>query len=565
MNLKIKQLNKLFTIAFLTLFILVLPTDQSSAIFNEITETISEKNETILSPKFLPPLTDSPVGITNDGEFTTYASNPGATGLVDDPFIIENYYIDASSTNYGISINETVLHFEIRNCIILGGNQGIWLHKIEAKTGTLYNNTIVNATIGCLFTDAMNITTSFNDVSGSIHGIYLYNNAFYHDVFNNTVSDCDIGINSMDSFGSNIYNNTVTACDQGIVIDTNSDAWVVQNIISGCSTNGIYDLQSVSSHIISNYLSDNYVGITINIAVEHEFIGNIIRDSIMFGLYTQTIENIDFQHNRFYRDGLYFAENNYTRLATHNFDNTNNYVNDELAILEVSKNGLHFTDPIGQLMLYNCSNVDIENIVISDVYTGIILQDCSYLRLFQCSFADAGAGISTDGCEDVEIDHCSFERNAYGAYVYQSENVNINNSTLTDNVEGVHFFHSDLGVIQKNVFFNNTDFGVFLETSDFNIVFQNSFIDNGAGAQAGDWYGTGNFWYSLLFKKGNYWSDYLGTGDYLIYSEFSDIFDLYPLNDPVVIIHEFGQVGLIFSIISLVTLISLGIIHNKRK
>ena len=80
-----------------------------------------------LEDQFLPTrsLTNhSPIMIEQDSEFTSANGVTYGTGTEGDPYIISNWRIDGSTTDYGISISNTSSHFIIQNCTIHGADNG---------------------------------------------------------------------------------------------------------------------------------------------------------------------------------------------------------------------------------------------------------------------------------------------------------------------------------------------------------------------------------------------------------------------------------------------------------
>jgi hypothetical protein len=85
----------------------------------------------------------STIYINNLSSFTSANGVVGGNGTVFNPFIIENWSIDAS-LNHGIWIENTNEHFIIRNCYIWNGtngsaaNYGIYLNNLT--NGFVINN-----------------------------------------------------------------------------------------------------------------------------------------------------------------------------------------------------------------------------------------------------------------------------------------------------------------------------------------------------------------------------------------------------------------------------------------
>ena len=126
--------------------------------------------------------------------------------------------------------------------------------------------------------------------------------------------------------------------------------------------------------------------------------------------------------------------------------------------------------------------------------------------------------------------------NLAGIYLYSSGSSTVANNAITDNGEcGITLWSSDCCVLTWNLLINNTKYGIKIgSSSSNNTIYSNIFIDNnfdnpGATSQAYD-DGSGNYWYNSTTQKGNYWSDWSGTGSYSIDGSANSV-DLYPTND----------------------------------
>ena len=115
--------------------------------------------------------------INGDDNFTSANGviNPGAAGTESDPYIIENYIIDASEV-HGIQILDTTAHFIVRNCVVENGgsgNFGIYLDNVV--NGRLENNRVENSR-GLALSSTDNKILKFNEIiNSSNNGFVLLN------------------------------------------------------------------------------------------------------------------------------------------------------------------------------------------------------------------------------------------------------------------------------------------------------------------------------------------------------------------------------------------------------
>lgn len=111
----------------------------------------------------------APIFIDGDSSFTSSNGvNGGGSGTADDPYIIENWTIDASGA-HGILIRNTTKHFIIRNCLVKNGGDG-------------YH--------GIYLDNVINVKIENNTCENNNYGIYLsssmQDNAYPHPLFSST-------------------------------------------------------------------------------------------------------------------------------------------------------------------------------------------------------------------------------------------------------------------------------------------------------------------------------------------------------------------------------------------
>ena len=187
--------------------------------------------------------------IDGDADFATQAAIepwPGS-GTQGDPYLIENYEIDASST-HGIRIRNTNVFFIIRDSLIQDGgnnNEGIYIDNI--KNGIVDNCTVTNNKNG-IYVWSSELTSINNNTcnSNNYNGIYLiFSNSIT--LFNNTANtNQQSGIfvyqNNVDN--NYIYNNTLlTNTEYGLKIEESIKNKIENNTIS--DNNGLYIIYKV--------------------------------------------------------------------------------------------------------------------------------------------------------------------------------------------------------------------------------------------------------------------------------------------------------------------------------
>ena len=493
-----------------------------------------------------------PIKITNDDELAEIASN--GTGIENDPFIISGWNITGS--DIAILILGTSKHFVIRECLLKSNVEtdlvGIRLDNVANGTAKIEKNTFQGN-----YLDIMIVNCD---------GLKIFNNSIVNSLF---------GLNIIHSNNSQILGNNFSTIINSIRLEQTSNYLICNNSFLDGEYSGIELFSTVNITIHNNYFKQDAgvvdYGENLNLVVTN----NVFNQSNRWGLYLSgnglegTIAN-----NRFINTGIFISSTQTYNLIQ--LDIYNNTVNDlPLGWLTYEKN-ITLTEKYGQLFLLSCSNIIVENQVISNCSAGIILVNCydiivrnntcigcleaiklcysKNIDIYNNSCFYSEIGISCDSSlQNVKISDntCSF--NMYGISVVSEvlgtilenniclnnnvgiEVVGVNNALIINNTckfndRGIHVVYSDYCDVMSNRLESN-NYGIYIYSfTDDNLIFNNAFIDN--NVQAVD-NGDNNLWCNLLTLTGNYWSDYLGSGSYKI-SGYANSEDYCPLNEQMI-------------------------------
>lgn len=173
--------------------------------------------------------TRAPIKIVGDAGFTSANGVTSGTGTPGDPFIINDWEIDAT-TAIAIDISGTRAYFVIRNCLLkngaVGTNDGLMLNNVE--NGTVRNNVIIN----------------------NMHGIHVQSSSYNLVHANNVSSNMNDGIYLDDSFNNSITNNSCWMNQaNGIFLSISNDNIVENNTCRSNLLDGIY-LEAASHNLI---------------------------------------------------------------------------------------------------------------------------------------------------------------------------------------------------------------------------------------------------------------------------------------------------------------------------
>lgn len=179
-------------------------------------------------------------------------------------------------------------------------------------------------------------------------------------------------------------------------------------------------------------------------------------------------------------------------------------------------------------------------------------------------YGNLGPAFHFRDSEVVQLKENDVINNTIGFYLDESHYFEIYNNSISNNKnKGIYLFSSNECKITYNFIEFNTGYGVTLNYSSSNLIHQNNFVHNNLGglSQAYSTNGINNFWYESEIEKGNFWNEWLGTGDYSIEGFWGE-FDLYPLEEPVEIprIEIEKQNWYFYIIVILLPLVGLGVL-----
>jgi hypothetical protein len=190
------------------------------------------------------------------------------------------------------------------------------------------------------------------------------------------------------------------------------------------------------------------------------------------------------------------------------------------------------------IVFYNVTNGVIKNNIITRNRNGAIFraqqdgwkEDSSYNKIQQNT-------ISNNTFDGIHFEHIMNGHHSYNQ-------IFLNNITGNDN-EGIYLIMSKENLIYCNNIISNSEFGVELFTctggGTNNKVYHNNFIENGGENGQASCTCDCNDWDDGYPSGGNFWSDYTGSdnngdgiGDepYMIFSDYENDYDWYPLMEP---------------------------------
>ena len=421
------------------------PPDGTHYLLVNGSDNVSNKNLTqyvIVLIDTVAPYSHATIYINGNSQFTSAngVSNPSAAGTASDPYIIENWDINASSA-HGIYIENTNAYFIIRNSVVHDG-------KTNDKNGIYFYN-VANGKIDNV--------TSYNNY----RDIYLYSSS------NNNITNCAV------------YNNT-----RGIYLDSS------YNNITNCNVyNNSYGihLRYSSNNILRNNILENN---TYNFGVYGESISEFYHDiDTSNTINGKQIYYITNQDNLVFDDieAGYLGLISCSNIVVKNLTLTNNFqgillVNTSYSTITANQ---IYNNSYGIYLSYS-SNNNITNCNVYNNSDGIYLSYSSYNNITNCNAYNNGYGIMLpSSSSNNQITNCNVYNNSwYGIFLLHSSNNNIiTNCNVYDNSEdGIRLLSSSNNQITNCDVYNHYYYGIYLYSSSNNNQITNCNVyNNGYG------------------------------------------------------------------------------------
>jgi parallel beta-helix repeat protein len=340
------------------------------------------------------------------------------------------------------------------------------------------------------------------------------------------------GIYLDSSSNNNITNNIILYNSEGIYLDLSSNNNLTGNIISN-NLEGIEVWGSSSNIILNNNISSNLGhGIRFRKSSNNTIIDNNISKNgetgdVGVGIYLSSSSNITIINNNFINDGVFISGDQLSHFNTHTIPD-NNMVNGKPLYYYKDSSGINIDGiPVGQLILANCTDIEVQNLQINKTEVGIEVaystnisitnNNISWNRalgiyLYQSSKSTIRnnnvssirrSGISLEWSSNNSITNNNVKSCSTGIFLDYSSNDNtitsntvlsmvyegiiaddasnhniISNNIVTNNTVGIKLLSSSNNTVNRNNVSNN-DYGIILSSSSFeNVITWNTLLSN---------------------------------------------------------------------------------------
>jgi len=397
--------------------------------------------------------------INKDSDFNATNGVTGGSGTASDPYVISGWSIEYQYVPAQISISNTRAYFVMRNVTAYGPSNGI---------------TLSNVTNGRL----ENLESDGGAAYGSGTGVLV-------------TSSNNIWITSLQVSSGGTPNGG--GGGPGIIIQSSSNILIANNTIP------------------ANVGSDLTVSSSTNVTITGNYIGS---SATGYGMDLSGV-NVTVSQNGFHNSGLVFSGS--INVAS---DNT---VNGKPLYFYHDCNNLSLNNvPVGQLIIANCSNVQLSNLSIAGSSIGIAMYGVHNVRMQNVnSTSNHVTNLDIGGSTNVTIEHSDFSYIPLNSFfgpgalvavsIYDSNNTIVDRSNFQNGQHALQLSSDVNATVSGNTF--ASDNGMLCLSSSTGVrIFHNNFLISPeytwiclSDTQ------PGHSWDNGFPSGGNYWSNYTGS------------------------------------------------------
>ncbi len=402
------------------------------------TNSVSNGHTTNNAPEYSSYIDHSPIEISQDSDFASYAS--AGDGSVNNPYIISGFNI-TSTADYGIYVHSdsVTAHFVIENNYIKGSSDGIKVDDINSDLIEIKNNVIEHCNSTAIYFDSSNGVVVINNTilypgkgmhirHSSTSNNVISNNTILHTTDDGIRFDYVISFTFENNYLENVSGTAVYVF--GYNIDRTNMSFIVKNNVFNSSSRGIHFFECRNITISSNTIT--------------QFYPNIVYNSNSFAINLYETEEVNVSNNKIY---------NYIHDAYINFHESDK----TLVENNIVYNGSIITERSDALISNN--TVWLKQGIVVKIY-----------RSWNTTVVNNNISSTLDNDLAMEV--------------IEVNNLTIANNRITDAKKGIHFYHA-FGCVLANINILNNYIGNIKETAIVanmgdisNLTISNNVIEN---------------------------------------------------------------------------------------
>ncbi len=272
---------------------------------------------------------------------------------------------------------------------------------------------------------------------------------------------------------------TITNGDCGIWVYTSSNTVIKNNDIISNNNEGIGLYSSTNMLIQSNDIADNWHGVSLESASNNnQILSNNISNND-HGVWIWACSNIEITNNSFVNDGVFLRGDQLSDYNSHTISN-DNLINSKPLYYYKNSNTVNIDSiPMGQLILANCDDFEVKNLVIQNTDVGIQIVYSSNINISGCDVLNNRYGLWFLSSSNNEIDNNKLNSNEIGGiYLTSSSNNEIRSNEIKFNYNGIFGISSSNNIVNGNTILSNTKNGIHLRDSNLNFIENNDLNSN---------------------------------------------------------------------------------------
>jgi parallel beta-helix repeat protein len=333
-------------------------------------------------------------------------------------------------------------------------------------SGIYYENVVVNKTINLTGEDRGN---TIIDGGGNKDVVYVTANWVNLTGFKiigsgSTAWPRSAGLEINNVHNCSYFNNDFFSNTFGIVIYESTNNWIMDNNASFNEHGIIFDNSHGNYMNHNNITSNDEIGINFASSSNNNLIGNKVSSNGDYGIVLTYSLYITIINNSLTEDGIFIFGSELSQFNTHTIPD-NNIINNKPVYYYKDINNLNINNiPVGELIIVNCSDIELLNLNINKTDVGI---EVAYSR-------------------NVSLRNSNISRiEDYGVYLYSSSNCSLtNNNIYLNNL--LNYYSIFLKDCMNNTIKGNNvtavnGVGIFLTSSRGNLIMENNVSSNWDG------------------------------------------------------------------------------------
>jgi parallel beta-helix repeat protein len=275
-----------------------------------------------------------------------------------------------------------------------------------------------------------------------------------------------------------ISNNIAAYSGSSMIYTRNSSHLIIMNnIFTRSQTNGIYVRDSTELLIKNNTVHENeYSGVYVSQCDNITIITNSISKN-MWGISLREPGNISIINNTFKNCGIYLRQSDLTSFRfTFIFGNQ---IDGKRLIFRYGKRDELISSNVGQVLLLNCSNIVVNDLLLTDSYVGLKIWNSSNVLVSNSTLANNTYGIDLENSHHVFFSSNDISKNQEnGVQIKDSQNISFSRNNISFNQKGSFVDSSSNISFLENHITGNQDFGLFILDSSVMQILNNTITNN---------------------------------------------------------------------------------------